>query len=596
MLRRIALAFPLLLLAPVARAEEEPEQLLPAGTQVYLRWDGVEAHRASYEKTALGKMMQGDTGAFIAGTFTQLQDTLGSALTAQQLLAGTPPAKLQKLQADAAEAPRLLALLSKQGFVLGIEARTIEPPQVQATLIVPGAGANPGPLFGTLRLATALAQEEVKTKKVEGRSLQTVAFGPVQIGWWVEGKHAVVTAGTDAPEAVAKRMLDAKEPRLTGQPLYKKVQGFKQFETSARAFIDMAALAKLGRTRGKDMAQLLTDLGLDSLRSLTFYSGFDGAAERSLTVVDMPGPRKGLLRLAAGKPFTLADVPPIPEDAVSWSMTNFEVAALYDVALKATEQIAHMVAPDVAPQIPQYLKQVDGVLGVSLRNDLLGALDDKVVMYTSPADGPLTLGQSFLFKVKDEKKLQASLERAIKGLAEATGADVRVKKRLYHGVELREVQVKQPGFFFLPTYAVHDGWLVIGYYPQAVQGYVLRAKKELPSWKPGGAAAAAFEQLPREFTSVSVSDPRPGLKQLLAIAPLIGAAAQSAIKEFPFDVGALPNANEVTRHLFPNVSVSSDDGQALRLETLASLDLPVNLSGLDAYAVVLGFVLPRLQR
>src|SRR5581483_5501425 len=65
---RLVLCLLAFALPGVVRAQE-PEQLLPATTQVYLRWDGVEAHRAAYEKTALGKMMKGDTGEFVSKTF-----------------------------------------------------------------------------------------------------------------------------------------------------------------------------------------------------------------------------------------------------------------------------------------------------------------------------------------------------------------------------------------------------------------------------------------------------------------------------------------------------------------------------------------------
>src|SRR5438874_9624996 len=119
MSRRVPAALVLLLLAGVARAQEAPEALLPATTQVYFRWDGVEAHRAAYDKTALGKMMQGDTGAFLAGGVGDLQKTISSLLTAQALLTGTPPDQLQKLQADAAAAGKALDLLGKHGVVVG---------------------------------------------------------------------------------------------------------------------------------------------------------------------------------------------------------------------------------------------------------------------------------------------------------------------------------------------------------------------------------------------------------------------------------------------------------------------------------------------
>ena len=282
-------------------------------------------------------------------------------------------------------------------------------------------------------------------------------------------------------------MADKGQKRLSESPLLKKINDFKEFETSLRGFLECAALVKFAKGRNKDVDKLLTDLGLDGLRSITFHSGFDGPTSRTVAEIDMPGPRKGLLKLAAGKPFTLADVPPIPDDATSWSMTNFDIAGLYDIAVPAAEQIVRILAPDEAKQLPDALKAVDDALGISLRKDLLGSLGDRFATYTSPGEGILTLGQTYLFQVKDEKKLLESIDAALKGLSKAAGIDIVTKKKMYRGVELREVDVKQPGFIFLPTYTIHKGWLVLSYFPQPVQGYILRATGELPTWKPDAA-------------------------------------------------------------------------------------------------------------
>jgi hypothetical protein len=144
---------------------------------------------------------------------------------------------------------------------------------------------------------------------------------------------------------------------------------------------------------------------------------------------------------------------------------------------------------------------------------------------SSSSDGPLTLGQTVLFKVKDAAKLEEALEQAIKGLPKLSGGDVRIRKRTYRGVGLREVIVKQQGFLFRPTYAIHDGWLAVAFFPQPIQAHVGRAKGELRSWKPSEKVKASLGRLPKEFVSISYSDPRPGLTQLLSIAPIIGGLA-----------------------------------------------------------------------
>jgi len=584
MRRFAALGLLPLLLPALARAQDVPEQLLPATTQVYVRWDGIEAHRPAYAKSALGQMMQGDTGGFVNDLYGQLQDGLSALLTVDQLLGGVAPDKLAKMQADANEAAKLLSLVTDHGFVLGGEVRGVEGPQWQVALILPDAGPKPEPLFGALRLVAELNKLPVKEAKSGEITAHYIGEEFVYVTWWVEGKHAVLAAGSDKPDELLKRMHGAG-PRLADNPLFKRVQGFNQFETSARAFVDSAALVKVAASRGKEFDKLMKDTGLDGLKSLVFYSGFDGEAERGLVEWDMPGPRKGLLTLLNGKPFTLADVPPLPPDVISWSMTNFDSSGVYDTGLKAAEDVAAIADPESVPSIKAFAKAADEALGVELRKDLLDALGDKVAMYTSPSEGPLSLGQTLLVKVKDAKKLQDSLDQAVKGLGKALNADVTLKKRTYHGVEMREVHVAQQGFIFVPSYVVYKDWLVVAPYPQLVQGYILRAKGEMSAWKPNQRTQKSLEALPKEFISISYTDPRPSVKEILSIAPLVAGTVNSFTPDSKFEVGSLPNAQEATRRLFANVSATTDDGTTLRLETRASLSLPFDVTGLDTYGV-----------
>jgi hypothetical protein len=579
-MRRLA-GIVLLLLAPaVLRAGDAPEALLPATTQVYLRWDGVGAHGPAYARTALGQTLRGDTGAFLGKLFSTTQDALGGILSVEQLLGGVPPEELQKLQANAAEATRLLPELGERGVLVAAELTSIQPPQGRAFLIIPEGGAKPGPLFGAVRLALGLSKTPVTEAKIEGRSVSRAVLGPVRLAWWAEGAHAVVYLGTDSPESVIKDMHDGK-PQLTSNPLFRRVADFKKFETAARAFVDARSLVKLA---GKDerVAKLLDELGLNGMGPLVLYTGFDGEASRSLTEWELPGPRKGLLRLLGTKPFRLEDVPPLPPDVVSWSMTNLDAAAFYDVGLKAIEQVVALASPDEVAGVKGFGAMAKSALGVDLRADLLGSLGDKLVLYTAPSEGPFTLGQVVMLKVKDGKKLQVSLDQAVKALLKLAGGNGSLKKRTYHGVEVREVHVRQPGFIFLPTYAVHDGWLVVAFYPQPVHGFIARSSGGLERWQPDSRTRAHLDQLPKEFVSVSYTDPRPTLRQVLSLAPLIAGSVRSFTPDMTFEVDSIPNAQEVTRRLFPNVSATTDDGKTLRVETRESLALPFELSGIDS--------------
>jgi hypothetical protein len=592
---RFGLALLLALAPAAARADDAPERLLPAGTQLYVRWDGIDAHRAAYAQTGLGKMLAGDTGAFAQSLFRQLQDGLGALLTVDQLLGGVPPDKLQALQNDAAEATKVLSLLGQNGFILAAEVRGVTIPGGQVTLVIPNAGAKPEAALSAMRLVTNLAKAPVKRRKVEGRDVQFLVLGIATLAWWAEGQHFVLSLATEPADTMVKNMTAPAGPRLTDNPLFKRLQAMKKFETSARGFLDVPGLAKLAGTVHKDVPKLLDDLGVGGVQSVAFWSGFDGPAERLLVELDAPGPRKGLLTLFGGKPFRLGDVPALPPDVVSWQMTNLDAGAAWDVVVKGYEDVLRLASPKDVADYQAGLQKVNETLGFDLRKELLGALGDRFVLYNTPSDGPLSLGGTMLFKVRDAEKLQASLDQLARSLGKLAGVEVRIKKRTYRDVVLREVHVRQQGFFFVPSYAVRDGWLAVAFYPQPVQGFVLRSKGEMLAWKPSARVQASFDKLPREFISVSYSDPRPSLRQVFSLAPLIAASVESFNPDLGFDVGSLPNTQEALRHLFPNVAVTTDDGKTVRLEDRGSIILPIELTGIDTYTVIALFSLARLM-
>jgi len=87
-----------------------------------------------------------------------------------------------------------------------------------------------------------------------------------------------------------------------------------------------------------------------------------------------------------------------------------------------------------------------------------------------------------------------------------------------------------------------------------------------------------LQAFPKEFTSISVSDPRPTVKLVFSVLPpllsLANGFSQFAPGLRPFDVGLIPHAQAATGNLFPNITVTTDDGKKIRSETRASLALP----------------------
>ncbi|MFN4258850.1 MAG: hypothetical protein ACK4RK_06100 [Gemmataceae bacterium] len=592
------------LITPLASVAAEPERLLSPGTQVYFRWDGVQAHQAAYRQTALGKTLQGDTGTFFASLVGELKEQLGATLTVPQLLAGATPERLQQLQTDAEAAPKLLDIITAHGFVAGFEVRFAPLRGVGAggaggladmfplefTLIFPQAGKEPVPFEAAFRLLALVAEQPLKEDIINQRKVLSFSEGEGQdtiyfVGW-TDDADAIFVIGASKPENVVKRAA-AKQSLLTDNALFRRVNTFKEFPTASRGFVNLEALVKFGSVAAPEAARIINELGLNGLKDLTFHTGFAGDAGKTLIQLDVTGERKGLLKLAAGKPFQLGDLPPLPDDTTNFSALRIDPAALFDVGVEIVEIIMKLDAPDQEPGVKQALEQADKLLGVNIRQDLIGSLGDMLATYNSPAEGPLGLGQVMLIKVKDAEKLEASLNKMLKALTPLAGGGMSVKKKAYRGVATYELHVGQEAFFFVPTYTIHKGWFAISLFPQPIHGLILRGNGELPVWEPGPRVRQSLAQLPKDYVALSVSDPRPSIKQLLNFLPIIFGLFNSLEPDSKVvEVGSLPNAHEATRYLFPNVTVATASGDTLRIETLSSLYVPVELSGLDIYMFV----------
>ncbi len=607
MLQRCVVALAVVCLPGLVQAQPEarpPEALLSADTLLFFRFDGIEAHRQAYDKTALAEVMRGELGKLLEYVATVIRDNVGPALLKENLLQGLPPDQLLKIQSAANQVPTALGLLWRQGFVIGFEMASLEPPRLQLTLVFPDAKEEKDrdAVLGLFRLVAGLAGATVKENKIEGRTVSHVEANvedfPYQAAWWVEGHHVVLTLGTEKPERLLE-LAAGKRPNLTTSPLFQATTGFKKYETVARGFIDLQRAVKMARA-AKQGTQIAEGLGLEGLQSLVMHFGFEGRYDRSTIMLNLSkerlGERKGLLRLAAApESFQLSALPPIPPDATSVTAMHLDLGNLYDVLRDSVLVVAEAVVPEETKEIKGFFQLIEGGLGdglgVNWRKDLLGSLGDTLVFYNAPSEGPFSLGAGVIIKVKDAKKLHETIDGLIKLIPAAAKTDVSLKKRTFHGVDLYTLHVAEEGFPFMPTYTIHNDWLVLGFYPQVVQGYVLRCSGKYGKWKPPPLleeVLAVAKKSGAKVTSISVADPRPTINQLFSIAPLIGSMVNSFAPN-SFDVFMIPNAQSITEHLFPNVTISVDEGATLRLESYASLSLPFELTGFDTYAVALFF-------
>ena len=645
MIRHLSLIVLLACAAPTSAAERAPEQLLPPTTQIYARWDGVAAHREAYRNSARGKMFQGEAGKALDAVWEQIERYVKRTLAGEPLLQGMPPDELARIHADVKALLRVPNLLMDTGLVAGFEIRPpafdlfslpklvlgqpaqrekMKTPHYLLTIVVPGA-AEKTELAAAIRLLKNTSTSSIKEQVILDRKVTFMhdERDDMVVAAWAEDKHFVFALGNLPIERIVRKIKDAGAG-VTDNPLFKKLGTFKEFEVVTRGFVDVAAVVgawdKIAKMFEPDLWAIAEASGLTGIKSACFWDGFDGEESRGVIEIEFTGQRKGLTRMfqpqpdgrAEGRkpsgefdrpmPLKMEDLPPLPADLTRFAAARLDPGAVYDVGILAVTSMAPFGA-DLedrelqSPTAEKYLQKrreklramVDDEIGFKLA-DLFGSLGDKVVTYHAPSDGLPLSGQVLAISVKDAKGLRRYLDLLGRKIESGTGKEVTIRKRDCLGIEVREFVVRERSPMTV-SYAICDGWLVIGLQPQPVRGFIHRAKGNLPSWKPDERTAKTLAKLPADRCVLQVADPRATLHGFLGAGPILTGVLGKDVAQI-LEAGIIPHAGEASKHLFPNVMWCRDDGKTMRWESRDSLWLPLEFAGLESivagYAMAIG--------
>jgi hypothetical protein len=637
MSRLFGLTLVVLAAAAPARAADPPERLLSPTTQLYVRWDGVTPHKAAYQASIWGPIMAGPTGDSIRTLLAKAPKLLGSDLLAGPLLEGRPPEELRAVHTDLKHLEKVVDLLADKGVLVAAEVRGPQPtlkglgkaiggllggegpdpstfvPEAMVFVIVPDVGDRAETLFAPTRLMlrnsgpTAVATPLPAELGVKGYNWSNGPLGgPVQLGEWVIDGHFVEYIGTVPVEQAIKKMREnLKAGGITSHPLFargRKLGTTAGFEAVTCGFVDAKAVVGLAKRLGGPLVPGLTErvdgVGLGNLEAVVFASGFAGKESRGLWEFDLPGERKGLAKVLKKEPLTLADLPPMPPDVSRFAALRVDPAAAYDAGLTVIEALtmndktgaedAKTAADQIRLRKEYMAREIDKFAGISVTEDLLPFLGDKVVIYQSPVEGLSVFGTVVCLSCKDPARVKAAVDRLQHPIERAVGGGpAKVRKKQYRGVEVREMYGR--GFGVLtPTYAIVGEWLVIAAAPQPVYGFVLRHKGEIEKWAPDAETGARLAKMLRtEAVGIQYCTPKSVVHNLCCIGPLFLSAftrfarADGSGDFDPIDLGLIPNGHELGKHLFPNLTVTRDDGKTVRIDVNESFGLPLEFAGLE---------------
>ena len=199
-------------------------------------------------------------------------------------------------------------------------------------------------------------------------------------------------------------------------------------------------------------------------------------------MIAAPSPRKGLLALADAAPLAPEIFKLIPDSSTMAGAGSCDFDALFT-------QIDHAVVqftPDQGGQFHQILAQVNQTLGLDVQKDFLAALGVQWGYYVDPATaGNGMLGCTIVNRPRNADQLQTSLN-TLESLA-----NNMIRQAIQRGqgggrghltfhVEFRQLTSNGTSVHYLatplisPSWAIKEGTLYIGLYPQIVVSAVNR--------------------------------------------------------------------------------------------------------------------------
>ena len=579
------------------------ETLLPADAVLYVSCDGMAAHKDEFKKTAAYKAIY-DSGLMDAGA--KLLDVLKNQAGA--------PKEVATLIGDAYET------LVNNGMSIAVSVSADQGPPLPYAVVVFHKASKFEPQLSRFLQEATRGDLKFENRTVSGRKVTSsvIPNSPgVELGWWSEGQHLVVTAGMNAVDNSIK-IASGDSPNITKNPLWKKYHDDNPKEGMVSlSWLDLGTLRKMfGQMplppAGPDAPQntigsVLEAIGLDNTGAIVSRSGFQGEAMWSESLLETSGPRKGVLGYVSDKPITLEALPPLPRDTLAFHACTVDWTKCYDNTVEIVNNVAKLGPPDAQAQVKGVLDNLEAIAGFDPRAELFQTLGDVTCIYTDGQFGLFGAGIVIAQKVKDEKTLSETL-KSLLGVAtsQTLPHQFSVATTKKHGRDIVTLQIG--GGMFNPSFAVADGWLVVSTTPQSVEAFHLRKDGRLDQWKPNQKHQKAFAELPKEFTSLTVTDPENGVKTFMAIAPFLAGMGQAAWMNsplgrrqgpLPISAADLPPAELVAQPLFPNVrmqTVTKDGIYSHSRQSIPTLPLLDSGGGLPTAAVAVALLLPAVQQ
>jgi hypothetical protein len=406
-----------------------------------------------------------------------------------------------------------------------------------------------------------------------------------KIQWTVWGDYFILGVSEGMVAQIQKRMAGSSVPAwLTAvhdRLPVDRVASVTFINTKEILAVAQPFLAPLLMSRGPNAGNPLDALGLTNLETVVNVTGLDESGTVSRTWFKVNGKATGLLAMLDADPLDADDFAEVPADSTIAISLKLDPVATLDRFISVID----LIEPGASQQVRQGLQSLDGEIGFSIENDLLGSLGDAWSVYHSPSEGgAIFTGWTAVAEARNPAALRAVTATISKRIAEFEGMSKATGRRS-RTVGIRTMAVGDDTVHFLnmigeefpfaPAWCVTDKHLIVSVFPQGVAAFLNR--------KPGMKTLAS---LPHIRQALNADHPPVSLVHVdskticRSVYPLALIGANFLFSELQregvdLNISVMPDGDTIARHLQPALTtvINGDDG----IEVVSTRTLPISI-------------------
>lgn len=455
----LMLLLAVLLAAPAAHAQPLTEAV-PDGVIAYLGWRGTDDMGPDYEGSNMQGVMEA-TGLLEA--FPEMFAAYDSFFEGMR----------HEMGQEEAEALSAVAALGQSAwshggalYILGPEENGPPIPRV-ALLLKRGGDDEPETRRAMATLVEMIndAEEIPAFMGVSGEALfLSIGFDAGEFDGPRLSANADFTRAMDQVQADAAMTIYANGEELVGM-----VDGFVQMQQDEA-------------DRWGDEPDPFTAMwptlrevsGLSGVKQIVMTAGLQDKRWNTQFFMDAPAPRVGFLSLIDNEPIGDATLLTIPKTATYAQVGTMDPARIMQV----TRDVLGAIDPSLVEQMDGALAEANEATGVDLEGQLMAGLGPNWTMYIDPMiSGNSMTSLVIVNELRDEDAVNTALMRltnaandAMDGVLEDMTNEelpmvIRFNSRQIDGRSIVSLGIP----YISPSWAVHDGKLYIGLYPQALE-------------------------------------------------------------------------------------------------------------------------------